>query len=195
MIALFYDTETTGLPLYKEPSDHPDQPYIVQLAACLVDLDTRQTKASMDMILNHDVDIPPEVSKIHGIDRERANLYGVKPTLAISTFLSLWGSSTIRIGHNESFDARLVRIALKKTGNHYPDKYQAMWKEGKSACTMKLANPITKAHGSLKPKHKWPKLEEAYRILFDEELEGAHSAMPDVQACMRVYFHILDNLA
>lgn len=41
--ALFYDTETTGLPL----SEHPDQPHIVQLAAILVDLDTRREIASM----------------------------------------------------------------------------------------------------------------------------------------------------
>lgn len=38
--ALFYDNETNGLPLFKEPSNHPGQPHIVQLAAVLVDLDT-----------------------------------------------------------------------------------------------------------------------------------------------------------
>jgi DNA polymerase-3 subunit epsilon len=53
-IAIFYDTETTGLPLFKEPSEHPDQPHIVQLAGCLVDLDTRKTIASMDVIVKPD---------------------------------------------------------------------------------------------------------------------------------------------
>jgi len=50
-IALAFDTETTGLPLFKEPSEHPDQPHIVQLAAVLVDLDTRRELASMDVIV------------------------------------------------------------------------------------------------------------------------------------------------
>ena len=36
-LAIFYDTETTGIPLFSEPSEHPGQPHIVQLAACLVD--------------------------------------------------------------------------------------------------------------------------------------------------------------
>lgn len=35
--ALFFDTETTGLPLFEQPSEDPRQPHIVQLAACLVD--------------------------------------------------------------------------------------------------------------------------------------------------------------
>lgn len=59
-LALFYDTETQGLPLFKEPSEHPSQPHIVQLAACLLDLDTRKTIAGMDVInpaeLNPDLD-------------------------------------------------------------------------------------------------------------------------------------------
>ena len=32
MRLLMFDTETTGLPLWKDPSDHPDQPHLVQLA-------------------------------------------------------------------------------------------------------------------------------------------------------------------
>lgn len=37
MNTLVFDTETTGLPLWNDPSDHPDQPYIVDIAASLFD--------------------------------------------------------------------------------------------------------------------------------------------------------------
>lgn len=37
---LFYDTETNGLPLWREPSNHPGQPHITQLAAELCDADS-----------------------------------------------------------------------------------------------------------------------------------------------------------
>lgn len=49
--AIVYDCETTGIPLFEQPSEDPRQPHIVQLAACLVDLDTRDTIASIDVIV------------------------------------------------------------------------------------------------------------------------------------------------
>ena len=45
-LAIFTIRETTGLPDFKAPSGAPHQPHIVQLAALLVDLDTRQTSAA-----------------------------------------------------------------------------------------------------------------------------------------------------
>ena len=37
--------------------------------------------------------------------------------------------------------------------------------------------------------YKWPKLEEAYRILVDPVgFEGAHDAMVDVEACRKVFY-------
>lgn len=36
MKVLFYDTETSGMPLFDQPSSDPRQPHIVQLAAALV---------------------------------------------------------------------------------------------------------------------------------------------------------------
>nr|WP_299241463.1 hypothetical protein [uncultured Halomonas sp.] len=40
---LFFDTETTGLPDWKVPSDSEHQPHLVQLAAVLADDDARQS--------------------------------------------------------------------------------------------------------------------------------------------------------
>lgn len=52
--SICYDTETTGLPLFKEPSDHPGQPRVTQLAAELFDDATGATIASMDVIIRPD---------------------------------------------------------------------------------------------------------------------------------------------
>jgi DNA polymerase-3 subunit epsilon len=44
---LAFDTETTGIPDWKMPSESEYQPHLVQLAAILVDADTREKAAYM----------------------------------------------------------------------------------------------------------------------------------------------------
>lgn len=192
--AIFYDTETTGLPLFNEPSEDPRQPHIVQLAACLVDLDKRETISSMDMIIEPDGwVIPDEVAAIHGITTEHAQAFGVSESLAVGMFLSLWERSQRRIAHNESFDARILRIALMR---HESPAEADTWKAGLAECTQILSTPILKLPPTAKMiaarrnHHKSANLGEAYEFFTGKKLEGAHRAMVDVTACMDVYFAI-----
>ena len=184
-LALAYDTETTGLPLFKEPSEHPDQPHIVQLAACLVDIDTRKTIASMNVIVKPEGwTIPDDVAAIHGITTEHAMDVGISEPVALEMFLQLW-SERLRIGHNQSFDARIIRIAQMR--HSFSLESQEVWKAGQSECTCYMARPHTKLD-----KNKLPKLGEAYQHFFDKPMEGAHTAMGDVDGCLAVYFAIKD---
>ena len=65
MTALFYDTETTGMPLWDQPSEDPQQPHIVQLCAWLVDPDTRKTVAGIDLIVKPDGwEVPPAATSM-----------------------------------------------------------------------------------------------------------------------------------
>lgn len=197
MKALFYDTETTGLPLWNEPSEHPRQPHICQLAALLVDLDSRKTLASIDLTIAPDGwEIPEEVTKIHGITMAHALAVGMHEPLALQVFFELWRSCDVRIGHNESFDARMLRIACHRYGDQHRIANPDEWKAGKAECTQLLATPILKlpptekmlAAGFNKPKSA--NLREAYKHFYGSELVGAHSAMADAQACQYVYFAI-----
>lgn len=197
-LALAYDTETTGLPLWNDPSDDPRQPHIVQLAAALVDLDTRRTIASMDVIVKPDGwTIPDEVVALHGITTEHARRVGIDESLAVDMLLGLWEGRT-RIAHDESFDARIVRIALKRYGY---DSTMEAWKAAKVECTQALATPILKLPPTGKMRaagrhhQKSANLGEAYEHFTGRPLENAHTAMADVQACIAVYFAIQDHLA
>jgi DNA polymerase-3 subunit epsilon len=189
--ALFYDTETTGLPLWKEPSDHVDQPHIVQLAAKLVNLATREVLKSMDVIIRPDGwVIPDDVIAVHGITNERAAAEGIPEAEAIDQLLAMWGDVEL-IGHNESFDRRIVRIATKRhIDPRDPDlaiPVSDEWKAAKSYCTCYKARAHTKLD-----KNKLPKLTEAYQHFFGKPMEGAHSAGGDVDGCIAVYFAIQD---
>lgn len=194
MIGLFYDTETTGLPDFKAPSESEHQPHLVQLAAMLVDLDTKSLINSMDVIVRPDGwIIPDDVAEIHGITTERALVEGVPEGSAIGALMDMWEKAQIRIAHNEPFDARIVRIALVR---HMDQAMADKWKEGKAECTARLSTPICKLPPTPKMvsagfnKFKTASLGEAYRHFTGKELEGAHSARADVHGCMEVYFAI-----
>lgn len=195
MIALFYDTETTGLPLFHEPSEDPRQPHIVQLAASLVDLQSRHVIASMDVIVRPlGWEIPDDVAAIHGITTERALEVGVPEPVALRMFIGLYNARK-RIAHNEQFDARNIRIGLKR----YDVGLDAdVWKAGQSECTQLLSTPLCKLPPTEKMRaagrnhFKSANLGEAYKHFTGNELVGAHTALVDVQACMAVYFAIKD---
>lgn len=191
-LALFFDTETTGLPLFKEPSEHPAQPHIVQLGALLVDLDTRIVHSTIDLIVQPDGwEIPEDVAAIHGITTERALEVGVPEDQALSMFMHLWRRAAVRIGHNETFDARIVRIGLMR---HASPQEADLWKAGAAKCTQRIATPILKLPPTEKmvaarmPGPKSANLREAYEYFMGKPLEDAHSAMADARGCMEVFF-------
>lgn len=190
---LFYDTETSGLPDFRKPSDAPNQPHIVQLAALLTD-DAGNELGSVDLIVCPDGwDIPDKVAAIHGISQEKATDCGVPEKRAVEIFLALATIAGRRVAHNDQFDARIVRIALKR---FYQPVVADHWKAMPSECTMKTASPIMQMEPTERMvaagfnHHKNPKLSEAYEHFFGEELEGAHNAMVDVRACKRIFFEM-----
>lgn len=201
MRLFFYDTETTGLPLFREPSEDPRQPHIVQLAASLVDSETRRTIASIDVITRPDGwTIPDEVAAIHGITTEHANDVGIDAKLALDMALDLWRVSHARVAHNEQFDARLVKIQIRR---HLPAGYSLdaadKWSAGAAECTQILSTPHVKAPPTAKMiaagrnHYKSANLGEAYKHFTGKDLENAHSARADVDACIEVYFAIQDQ--
>lgn len=192
-LLLFYDTETNGMPLWKEPSGHPGQPHIVQLAAKLIDTDTRKVIHALDMIIKPDGwNIPDEVVEIHGITTDHADRVGVPEIDAVRSLLSVWNIADRRVAHNELFDMRMVRIALKRL---FDESLADDWKNYPYDCTMRTAAPICnlpKDNG--RRGAKWPKLNEAYEFFTGKKLEDAHTAMADVDACIAVYFAIEERL-
>lgn len=190
---LFFDTETTGFFQDRLPIDHPDQPYIVQLAAELAN-DHGEAVAGFSFIvdpgLSDGVVIPEQAASVHGITNERAIQFGVSAQFALSAFTHLYQRADVVCAHNIKFDRGVMEVAIYR---HY-GKVMPLRKT--LFCTMEAACPIVNlpptermlAAGFNKPKP--PKLEECIKHFFDEELDGAHDAMIDVRACRRVYYHL-----
>lgn len=186
MNVLIFDTETTGLPNWKEPSDDPSQPYVVDIAADLAD-ENGNILASMDAIINNGIFIPDDMAAIHGITTEIAAADGIAPDQAINGFLDMVRRADLIVGHNVSFDVRMMRIMVAKVHGEKWDNPLPTF------CTMRKSTNVCKIL-SEKPRHpedwKWPKLTEAIKFFFDEEHPDAHRARPDCDGSRRIYFHL-----
>jgi len=208
-LGLFYDSETTGLPEWGMPSEDPCQPHIVGLCAKLVNLETREVVKEFDVLVKPDgwtwddsATSEDAAFKAHGITVARATAEGIPEKDATQMLLDMvamgeqLGAVTL-IGHNESFDRRMVRIALKRyfdralaEGEADPgDQPSDKWKNQVAYCTCWQAHKFTKL-----PKNKKPKLVEAFQHFTGRAMEGAHSAGGDVDGCMTVYWAIQDLL-
>lgn len=192
---LAFDTETTGLPDWNAPSDGPTQPHLVQLAMILLDDDLTE-RASVSMIIKPDGWVIPEEgpAAVHGITNAMANRFGVPERMATNLYAQ-WGLATgaLHVAHNTPFDLRIMRIALLRAG-YTKERLDGLKVE--SFCTMRASTPIISLPPTEKmvragfKKPKPPKLEECIRHFFGEELIGAHDALVDVRACVRVYRHL-----
>lgn len=185
---LVLDSETTGIPLFKEPSDHPDQPHVVDIAWTLYAADGSEIER-FDAIINPgpDVIIPDELAALHGITTERARDEGIAPEAVFERFVMAIDGAEHVVGHNVSFDLRMMRImGARLTGEKWGTELPLF-------CTMRQSTNhcrILKAKPRTSDDWKWPNLGEAVRHFFNEEHSDAHRARPDCDAAARIFFHL-----
>lgn len=181
-LILFKDTETTGIPDWKQPSESECQPHLVQLAGLLVDEQSREIVKRLELIIKPDGwVIPDEVAAIHGITTEIALRDGVPEIDALNQLLEMWNGCT-RVSHNKTFDQRIIRIATKR---YLSEEISERWADKDSyLCTMRM---YQQQFGG-----KNTNLATCYEKLTGKTLENAHTAMADTQACMEIYFALKD---
>lgn len=189
-----YDTETCGIPDFRAPSDAPTQPHLVQLAMATFEDDGTEVGHYCVLVKPDGWTIPADVVAVHGITTERATAEGVPEADAARAYADAIREASLRVAHNERFDRRIMRIAMLRSGM---TREQIELLEARPAFdTCAVASPIVNlpptdkmvAAGFTKPKP--PKLAEAIKFFFDEELVGGHDALVDVRACARIYFHL-----
>jgi DNA polymerase-3 subunit epsilon len=191
MIALFFDTETTGVKSWKDPDFVPK---LVQIGAILQDTDTKRVLAEINLIIDQNgVHIPEGASNVHGISDELADRFGVSIESVDLIFAQLIRRSQTIIAHNIQYDLEVVK-----------DNLPASWHglDGiPTFCTM-LENlmivkaPLTdkqRAYFGMKgvppdSPYKVPSLTQTYKHFFGTEFEGAHDAMADIRACRDIFF-------
>jgi DNA polymerase-3 subunit epsilon len=178
---LALDTETTGKADFNSGYRAEHQPRIVQLAAILLDDKLEEVMSLNCVVRPEGWDIPEEASAIHGITTEFADKVGVSIKTVLSFLGQMKRSAEIYVAHNIDFDRLIV---LSEFYRAFGDGAEIP--EGRCFCTMKAMVGHCKLPGNYGD-YKWPKLTEAYRHAFGSEFEGAHDALADVRACVRVF--------
>jgi DNA polymerase III subunit epsilon len=188
---LFFDSETTNLPEWKLPSDDPCQPHLIQLAALLTDNDGNEVNRLSTIVKpGEGAVMGVEAFKAHGITLDHAREVGMPPVDAVRSFVEMARQADEIVGHNVSFDIRIMRIAAAR---HLGFKWQNTLP---TFCTMKRSQAIVDlppTEAMIRANRNWPKppkLVECMEHFFGEGLDGAHDALVDVTACKRVYFHL-----
>lgn len=184
MLALIFDTETTGLPLWKEPSDHPGQPHIIDLAVEL--WDGEDLVESLSCLIKPGIPIPADMTAIHGITDEMVEAEGWAKADAVNDFMKLAGKADVIVGHQVRFDLRMMRIdASRAIGTKWDNPLPVFCTAGSSMKHVRV--PRADGKGI-----KMPTLGEAYQHFFGEEFVDAHRAKPDCEASRRIYFHLMN---
>ena len=181
---IFFDTETTGVPKnYNAPSSNTDNwPRLVQLAWILTD-DHGETINSGNLIVKpNGFTIPIEASRIHGITTEKALKEGVDLENVISQFKADFDEATYVVGHNVSFDKKIVGAEMIRL--HTTDIMDTK----RSFCTMQASTNYCRIPG--KYGFKYPKLQELHRKLFGCDFDNAHDALSDIRATEKCFWEM-----
>jgi DNA polymerase-3 subunit epsilon len=186
MKILYFDTETTGFPKALS-APLQSQPYVVQLACTLVCAESKKEMSSFNCIIDCPIDeIPTGASDVHGITHEIMKRFGIAQRSALSTFTQMARQADMIVAHNIEFDLKMLDFCYRRENvtNPLPDMPQF--------CTMNATTDLCKLPSpNGRPGYKWPKLTEAYKHFFGEEMEDAHDALADVRGCQRVHLHLL----
>lgn len=182
---IFYDLETTGLP--KPGNDPLRQPGIVQIGACAVDptawpLGDDGIKDEFNMHVNPELlpdQFEPGAVKVNGITwndcQDKPSFFTVG-----EEFAKFCIGAKIMSGYNHvGFDNKILMWQLLRYGL----EFNFPW-----APTQTDVALLAKASGRYVGKRgpKFPKLVELYADVTGEKLKGAHDAMFDIRATVRV---------
>jgi DNA polymerase-3 subunit epsilon len=182
MRALIFDTETTGMVQFRKPPEDASQPDLIQLGMLLVDTEDWKPRARHSLLvqLAEGVRIEQAAFEAHGISEADCARYGVASLVACSLFNQVCMQADIIVAHNLSFDSSIMKTALFRLGNK-PHRFDGR----QLVCTKEASTDVLKLPGNYG--YKWPTLAEAYRHYMGLELEGAHDALVDSEACLEVF--------
>jgi DNA polymerase III epsilon subunit-like protein len=166
---IVFDTETTGLTLHPQ-AEVRKQPRMIEFGAALLDPKTGEMRDTMNILINPQEPLSPEIVKITGItDADLKDAYPF--STALPAIRLMFTQATCVVAHNLPFDRAILRGELARL-----DVLDFPWPK-KELCTVGLH------------KDDWgrnPKLTELYEATLGKPLAQTHRALDDVMALVEI---------
>jgi len=186
---LHYDTETTGIPIAGQPSEHPGHPHIVSLSAVLDD-DQGVARRVMSVIVKpngYRLEDFPEAFNVHGITTDVAMKYGVDLADALEQFINLARFADVLSSFSHHFDFKLLKIGCARILPTVGNAWREYLETKASICTMETA-----AHHLIGRKRI--SLKNAFFEFFKTEIQkGKHGSLPDAYASRKIYYELKER--
>ena len=195
MTTLFFDTETTGLPIDRRVpalQNEVNWPQLVSLSWSLWNSGECVKKAS-HVIHPQGWTITADSIKYHGITQEYAEKNGSDLTEVLMEFRADVMRCDRIVAHNMEFDKNVVFHAFAW---HLKKDPRRFWPEAAEFCSqtmakgeLKLPFAYAKAYANASDPYKMPGLDELYTATFNEPAPpAAHSSARDVEVLEKIYW-------
>lgn len=188
-----FDTETSGLPLYKDaagvpiPADDPRQPRLAHLAMILVDEQLREERA-IDLYVRPDGWSMPQgpgtAGAVNGLTDEFLTENGADILDVLDQYVRVIDAGYVLVAYHAQFDLKVMRGELRRAD--IDDRFELTPNICAMRASMKLGVQKPGARGG------YPKLEHVCAHL-GIKLEGAHTAGGDTRACLEVFRYLHAN--
>jgi DNA polymerase III epsilon subunit-like protein len=176
---LVIDTETTGLFRFNDPAEAEGQPYLASVALLFCD-DAFNLEHQWAALIRPDGwTMPDEAIAIHGLTNERLHAEGIDVSVPLAIYSGAIVTGRTIVAFNAWYDTKVMRGALRRA--RLPD----LERDTQMLCVMEAMTGVC-CIPSRRGGYKWPRLAEAHVYLFGAEHEGAHGALPDALAALRI---------
>lgn len=183
-----FDTETTGLFLFKDPdtgapipADDPRQPRLAHFNAILVNEDLEE-EDEIDLFVKPDGwEMPAEAGEVNGLTTAGLLEVGTPIEVVLDTYVDIVQRGYVMVAFNAQFDCKMMRGELRRAGR--PDLFD----ETPNICAMRaaMALGVKKAGGG----RGYPKLTDCAAHL-GLVIDDAHSAKGDTRATLALFRHL-----
>lgn len=176
---LVVDTETTGLFRFGDPADADGQPRLASIAMLFCDDAFELQHEWFSLIRPDGWEMPREAEAINRLTTEKLLAEGVDVSVPLAIYAGAIKLGRTVVAYNAQYDTKIMRGALRRAG------WNDLYTRTLTLCVMEAMTDVC-ALPSPRGGYKWPKLVQAYAHFFGEQHEGAHGALEDARACLRI---------